>query len=225
MPSFQGRDGGTWKGGSNQSQGSTVYGKLSGAWAYAKSAWVKKDGTWQRAWTDCRAFDATGGRDWTTVADTPSDTYSGTCGNRTRTDYTTYTKTGCPDDVRSSTVSDPNCTSGCFTPSAVNCDGCGSRTYYDGSATNCTSYYEGTCGTWTSANIFSPTCYPLTNGTYPYASGSLWGWIYYTDPGCNNAIASCSGGGLVGPYDVQHCSASGLYRVTGGDVCVYPSCC
>lgn len=221
MPSFQGKDGGTWKGGSNQSQGSTVYGKLSGAWAYAKSAWVKKDGTWQRAWTDCRAFDATGGRDWTTVADTPSDTYSGTCGNRTRTDYTTYTKTGCPDDVRSSTVSDPNCTSGCFTPSAVNCDGCGSRTYYDGSATNCTSYYQGTCGTWSPWAEFY-TCINVSGGSYSYVYLSAWGFLYTTDSGCNNTI-SCAGG-LLGPGNVESCSAGG-YRVTGSDQCVYVSCC
>lgn len=113
-----------------------------------------------------------------------------------------------------------------------NCSGCGTRSRTDTTytKTGCQSYtvtgsYGACSASWTSVNIFSAGCYPLTNGTYPYAAGSLWGWIYYTDSGCNNAIASCSGGGLIGPQDVEYCSASGLYRVTGTDQCVYPSCC
>lgn len=127
---------------------------------------------------------------------------------------------------------------------STGCDGCGTKTgtkyrtcyrYVRSGCTttsglSCGSY--GSCGelggcsdSWTSANIFSPTCYPLTNGTHPYAAGSIFGWLYYTDSGCQNAIASCQSGGLIGPENVEYCSTSGLYRVTGTDQCIYPSCC
>lgn len=98
---FKGKDGGTWK------DASAVYGKSGGSWLYGKSAWAKKDGSWQRAWTDCRKYDESGGRDWSSPSTTSS--YSGSCLSRTRTDTTTRTKEGCPNDVRSVTVSDPTC--------------------------------------------------------------------------------------------------------------------
>lgn len=196
MPSFKGKDGGTWK------DASAIYGKISGAWEYAKSAWVKKDGSWVRAWTDCRLYDA-GGRDWSAPSTTSS--YSGTCGDRTRTDTTTRTKEGCTDDARvGSPVSDPNCTSGCFTPEDVDCDGCGGpRTYYDGSATNCTSYYEGTCGTW---NYISPESGP---SSIVVDGETYTPWIYgYQKSPDSDCPAPCE----VGAYDMSQCSSSGAYR-------------
>lgn len=113
---------------------------------------------------------------------------------------------------------------------ASTCDGCGTITTRTYTKTGCQSYPRtiATCGTWgpVSNEMFPSGCYgPLTNGTYPYAAYSLWGWIYYTDSGCNNAIANCSGGGLAGPVGVTKCTSSGAYRVEGGDTCVYPSCC
>lgn len=93
MPSFKGRHNGSWK------DAAAVYGKSGGSWLYGKSAWAKKDGTWQRTWTDCRKYDA-GGRDWSSSTATYTDA-SGcdSCGTKSKT-VTTYTKTGCPDDVR-----------------------------------------------------------------------------------------------------------------------------
>lgn len=113
---------------------------------------------------------------------------------------------------------------------ASTCDSCGTVTTRTYTKSGCPSYSRTitTCGTWgpVSDEFFPTGCYgPLTNGTYPYAAYSLWGWIYYTDSGCNNAVASCSGGGLLGPVGVTKCSVTGQYRVEGGDTCVYPSCC
>jgi len=110
------------------------------------------------------------------------------------------------------------------------CDGCGTVTTRTYTKTGCQSYtgIVGTCTSWTgpSGDPFPTGCYPLSNGTHPYAAYSLWGWIYYTDSGCNNvpSTAPCSGG-LQGPVGVEYCSVSGVYRVYGGDTCVYPSCC
>lgn len=109
------------------------------------------------------------------------------------------------------------------------CDSCGTKTLLTYTKSGCQTYntgYSGCSASWQSVNGFSTTgCLPLSSGTYAYAQYSIWGWIYYTDSGCNNAIANCPSGGLRGPVDVQYCSASGLYRAAGGDTCVYPSCC
>ena len=109
---------------------------------------------------------------------------------------------------------------------ASGCDSCGTKTLLTYTKSGCQTYntgYSACSDSWQSLPAFTSGCFPLTNGTYAYAASSLWGYIYYTDSGCNNAIANCSGGGLAGPVDVQYCSASGLYRVSGGDTCVYPS--
>ncbi len=209
---------GTWVGGDDQSQGTVMYGKSAGNWLYAKSVWAKKDGVWARAWTDCRRHDA-GGRDWGTT--TLSAVYSGSCGNRTYQIPTRYTKDGCPSyDVAGSTVSSPDCNSGCFTASSVDCAGCGSATLYTAnSGSGCTTYTTGSCGSWTS--YFDFVTIQLNNGQY--VTGTIWGWLYSDSAGTANA--SCSGGsGLVGPENVDSCSVGG-YRKTGTDQCVIISCC
>lgn len=208
MASFKAKDGSGWK------DASAIYGKNASGWQYAKEAFAKTADGWQRVWTDCRLYDA-GGRDWSP----PSEviTYSGTCGNRTQTTTVTRTKTGCPPDVRSTTVSSPNCDANCFDASAVNCDGCGSATYYTAKAgSNCTSYQVGSCGSWSNlAPAFQTVA--VSNGTYDYVSDSLYGWVYSNSAG--ESVAACGGGtGLLGPENVQVCSAGG-YRVTGTDVC------
>lgn len=164
---FKGKDG-TWKGGNNQSQGSVVYGKSGDSWLYAKSAWAKKDGSWQRAWTDCRQHDA-GGRDWIVAPGVTETQYD--CGNRQSRIRTDYSKDGCTSYSRyTAWVSAPDC-SGCFTPSAVECYGCGSSTTYNANpGSNCTSYTVGSCGTW------APASGPIAGFTYTGFYG------YYTRP-------------------------------------------
>jgi len=180
---FRANKNGTWVGGDDQSQGTVVYGKSGGNWLYAKEVFAKKDGVWTRAWTDCRKFDA-GGRDWSSSTQVFTDgSTCGGCGVKSKT-VTTYTKTGCPNDVR-----DPG--------------------------------YTGSCsGTW--SDYFDFVCIPVSGGTYSYVGGSIWGWLYYTDSGCNNSV-TCASGSLLGPGNVQYCSVSGSYRVTGSDQCIYIS--
>jgi hypothetical protein len=123
----------------------------------------------------------------------------------------------------------------CTNYDSSGCDGCGTKSTVcskwtrsgssDGPCNVSCGTQSGCSGSWQSVDIFAGGCLPLSNGTYAYAQGSIWGWIYYTDSGCSNAIANCPSGGLAGPVDVQYCSVSGLYRVSGGDTCVYPSCC
>lgn len=200
MP-FKGRDGGTWK------DASAVYGKSGGSWLYGKSAWAKKNDVWERAWTDCRLYDA-GGRDWS--APTTVVTYNGSCGNRTQTTTVTRTKTGCPNDVRSTTVASPDCNSGCFTASAVNCDGCGSATYYTANAgSGCTSYQVGSCGTWVAQTgdlDFTPSggkyyFYTETPGYYNVAFDNC-------NPSCGFPQAN------IGSYYITRCSVTGEYRIS-----------
>lgn len=111
---FQARRNGQWVGGDDQSAGTVVYGRSGGAWQYAKSAWARRNGVWQRAWTDCRQHDAAGGRDWSsetstsTVTCTQNDCQS--CGTSTKTVTTvTYTKDGCPTYTRTSETSCTSC--------------------------------------------------------------------------------------------------------------------
>jgi hypothetical protein len=97
---FRANKNGTWVGGDDQSAGTTVYGKLGGSWLYAKEVFAKKDGVWSRAWTDCRKYDEAGGRDWSSSSQVFTDaTGCDSCGTKSKT-VVTYTKTGCPNDVR-----------------------------------------------------------------------------------------------------------------------------
>jgi hypothetical protein len=96
---FRANKAGTWVGGDDQSAGTTVYGKLGADWLYAKAVFANKNGTWERAWTDCRKYDA-GGRDWSSSSQVFTDaTGCDSCGTKSKT-VVTYTKTGCPNDVR-----------------------------------------------------------------------------------------------------------------------------
>lgn len=109
---FRANKNGTWVGGDNQSEGTVVYGKSGGNWLYAKEVFAKKDGTWVRAWTDCRQHDASG-RDWgsSSSAVTVSCGSCDSCGTNTKVVTTvTYTKTGCPTYTRSSETSCTGCT-------------------------------------------------------------------------------------------------------------------
>jgi hypothetical protein len=97
---FRANKNGTWVGGDDQSAGTTVYGKFGGNWLYAKEVFANKNGTWERAWTDCRKFDEAGGRDWSSSSQVFTDsTGCDGCGTKSKT-VVTYTKTGCPNDVR-----------------------------------------------------------------------------------------------------------------------------
>lgn len=195
---FKGKDGSGWK------EASAIYGKDATGWLYAKEVWAKDATGWKRAWTDCRKYDASG-RDWSNP--TTVTTYTGTCGNRVRVETTTRTKEGCPDDVRIVNTADPSCTSGCFTSSAVNCDGCGSATLYTANAgSNCTSYTVGSCGSWSGSTADTVTYNGQTlvyNGTPGY---------YYTNVGstCKSCPTGCA---AFGEYYIENCSVGGQ-RIT-----------
>lgn len=198
MP-FKGKRDGSWL------DASAVYGKSGGSWLYGKEAWAKKDGSWQRAWTDCRKFDE-GGRDWS--APTTTSSYSGTCGNRQLTTVVTRTKTGCPNDVRSTTVASPNCTNDCFDISYDGCNNCGSRTIYTAKpGTNCTSYTTGSCGTWTvygtggAPGFITATVYDSPSYQVTLQNLGFFGWA--------NNISGC----YADVWDVYSCSSGGLKAV------------
>jgi hypothetical protein len=109
---FRANKSGTWVGGDDQSQGTVVYGKSGGNWLYAKEVFAKKDGTWTRAWTDCRQHDASG-RDWGSSSSAVTVSCGGcdSCGTNTKVVTTvTYTKTGCPTYTRSSETGCTGCT-------------------------------------------------------------------------------------------------------------------
>jgi hypothetical protein len=109
---FRANKNGSWVGGDDQSQGTTVYGKLGNDWLYAKSVWANNNGTWTRAWTDCRQHDA-GGRDWgsSSSSSTVSCGGCGGCGTNTKVVTTvTYTKEGCPVYTRASETGCTGCT-------------------------------------------------------------------------------------------------------------------
>lgn len=94
---------------------SVVYGwNSSGVKTYAKAMFMRKaDNTWERAWTDCRQHDATGGRDWSSSssAATVSCGSCDSCGTNTKVVTTvTYTKTGCATYTRSSETGCTGCT-------------------------------------------------------------------------------------------------------------------
>lgn len=102
------------------------------------------------------------------------------------------------------------------------CDGCGTVTTRTYTKTGCQSYtgIVGTCTSW--SNYFDYVCIPVSGGTYPYVSGSVWGWLYSTSSDCTGfVVGPCNGCcELLGPVNVQYCSVTGGYRVTGGDQCV-----
>lgn len=110
------------------------------------------------------------------------------------------------------------------TPSydASGCDSCGTKTLLTYTKSGCQTYntgYSSCSGSW--SDYFDFVCIPVSGGTYSYVSGSIWGWLYSTDSACDNFVtAGCSGGQLLGPGNVQYCSATGAYRVTGSDQCV-----
>lgn len=183
--------------------------------ARASASNIAGSGTGGTITLDCTK----GTTNYTKGASPTSSSYSGSCGNRTRTDTYTYTRksgVACPNyDLADSAVSDPNCTSGCFTPEAVDCDGCGSRTYYNGSSTNCTSYYEGSCGTW---NYYSSPAYEVTIDGIYYQE-TLCGWIrpYGPNPSCGY----CE----VYTYNIYQCSVnSAAFKVTGAGCCYVEFC-
>jgi hypothetical protein len=212
---FRANKNGTWVGGDDQSAGTTVYGKLGADWLYAKAVFANKNGTWERAWTDCRLFDA-GGRDWsdpTTVVTT-----AGSCSTRTQTTTVTRTKTGCPNDVRATTVAAPDCTGCTGTPYVSNaCDGCGSITTTPGTG-GCPDSSSGSCGTWSTIPNFNYGDLTLVNGCvvrYDANIGSQ-GYdtgYYYTDCGgsCTESCSLCQ----VGPQYIQQCNLTGAFRGAG----------
>lgn len=223
---LQGKDGGTYK------NAAAVYGKSGGSWLYAKEVFAKNAGVWQRAWTDCRLFDAAGGRDWS--APTSVVTYTNSCNNRTATTTTTRTKTGCPNDVRAVTVASPNCDAGCFTSatSTVYSGSCNNRTqatrttYTPVAGSGCTGYYtDGAytsspncaagCFTTSTSYYFTGTCQSRTQTertTYTPVSGS--GCTGYFTDATPTASPTC-GGNPPGPcWTEVTCSYAGQSNVT-----------
>jgi len=107
---------------------------------------------------------------------------------------------------------------------ASTCDGCGTVTTRTYTKSGCQAYTEqiSSCGSW--SNYFDFVCIQVSGGTYSYVEGTIFGWLYHTNPGCTNVV-SCDPENLLGPGGVEYCSASGLYRVTGSDQCIFVSCC
>lgn len=204
---LQGKDGGTWK------DASAVYGKSGGSWLYAKEVFANKAGTWTRAWTDCRLYDADGGRGWSDPVSVV--TYTGTCGNRTQTTTVTRTKTGCPDDVRATTISSPNCDAACFDGSSstenIYSGTCASRTYVVRTTTTYTAKAGSNCTTYSTSSDGSPiaspdcgscggACWADVTAAYFAAYGyfnyfSFAGLTYFIQPGdtCDLLWAVTSG--------------------------------
>jgi hypothetical protein len=150
---FRANKNGTWVGGDDQSQGTVVYGKSGDNWLYAKEVFANNNGTWTRAWTDCRKLGAEGGRDW---ASTSGQATQGTCAERQEQTVTTYTKTGCPNyETRGPWVSAPACGAvggSCWTN--VTCSYINSTNFvFDGvfytgvfdAGDNCYAYNESNC--------------------------------------------------------------------------------
>ena len=160
---LKGKDSSGWK------DASAVYGKDASGWLYAKEAWAKNASGWQRAWTDCRLYDAAGGRGWSDPVSVV--TYTGTCGNRTATTTVTRTKTGCPNDVRATTVASPDCNSGCYDAPTV------TEEYYDGSCSTRRLRTKTVTNPKTGSNCGSSTTYgdpyasPTCDGNPP---GACW---------------------------------------------------
>jgi len=118
----------------------------------------------------------------------------------------------------------------CTNYDASGCDSCGTKSTVcskwtragssDGPCNVSCGTQSGCSGSW--SDYFDFVCIPVSGGTYSYAAGTIWGWLYYTDSGCNNPV-SCASQSLLGPENVQYCSVTGVYRVTGSDQCVFIS--
>jgi hypothetical protein len=220
---FKANKNGTWVGGDDQSQGTVVYGKSGDNWLYAKSVWANNNGTWTRAWTDCRRHDSVGGRDW--LPTTLPAVYSGSCGNQTYQIPTRYTKDGCPSyDVAGSTVAAPDCNSSCYNSPTV------TEEYFDGSCTTrrfrtktVTNPKSGSgCSSTTSygSPYASPTCEGGCTTVYTAVEYNYNGKMLYSfaEDGYYAAFfdncAGCGGG--------AGCTSSSYYYLTvcGGTVTV-----
>lgn len=222
---LQGKDGGTWK------DASAVYGKSGGSWLYAKEVFANKAGTWTRAWTDCRLYDAAGGRGWSDPVSVV--TYTGTCGNRTQTTTTTRTKTGCPDDVRAVTISSPNCDAACFDGSSstenIYSGTCASRTYVVRTTTTYTAKAGSNCTTYSTSSDGSPIASPTCDGacttakTGDFSQGGI-SYTYTGTPGSYYAFPNptCSSGCDFSNayYSVTVCSGTNTITLTSSDACV-----
>ncbi len=147
---------------------SVVYGyDGSGVKTYAKQASIRKSDNsgWERAWTDCRKYDEAGGRDWSGPSTTTATVSCGGCycNSNNRTDTTsTWTKTGCPNDVRVST----GACSGCGTQS----QGAGTYTTTDG----VTATYR-----WESDWLGMASYLVPTTCAYPCGGCNACGGSYY----------------------------------------------
>ena len=103
------------------------------------------------------------------------------------------------------------------------CDGCGTVTTRTYTKSGCQTYTGtiSTCGTWSNYTEMW-VCIPVSGGSHPYVYSSLWGWAYSDGSSCGDYI-DCGGGYILIAENVQVCSSSGAYRVTGTDLCIYPS--
>lgn len=219
---LQGKDGGTYK------NAAAVYGKSGGSWLYAKEVFAKNASGWQRAWTDCRLYDAAGGRDWSAPVDVV--TYSGACGNRTQITTTTRTKTGCPNDVRAVTVSSPDCNkydTNCYNAATGAYEyrsSCASResrivyTFTAKSNTACDTQYAYT--DWTASPDCTGACRTAKTGdfseggiSYIY-SGPAGEYVAYPNPFCSNG---CDWSAVY--FTVLTCGGTNYITETFRDVC------
>lgn len=226
--------------GSQWYDASVVYGN-SGGFQYGKSAHVKTNTGWQQVWTDCRLYDAAGGRGWSDPVDVI--TYTDSCNSRTQTTTTTRTKLGCPDDVRAVTVASPNCINTCYDAPTV------TEEYYDGSCdtrrlrtktiTNPKST-SGGCGSSTTygspyeSSDCNGTCYDAVTTAEVYYDGFCAGRRLRTQTttphkstnNCTNTVtygepyvsATCAGGcTTANTVDFEHNGDQYFYAGTPGN--------
>jgi hypothetical protein len=226
---FRANKDGTWVGGNDQSEGTVVYGKSGDNWLYAKEVFANRAGTWYRAWTDCRKYDASG-RGWSDPVSVV--TYSGTCGNRTQTTTVTRTKTGCPDDVRPTTISSPNCDAGCFDASSstenIYSGTCASRTYVVRTTITYTAKAGSNCTTYSTSSDGSPIASPTCDGacttakTGDFSQGGI-SYTYTGTPGSYYAFPNptCSSGCDFSSayYSVTTCNGTNTITLTDAGTC------
>lgn len=137
------------------------------------------------------------------------------CGTNTGTNSTATGTRTCYRWTRAGSTSGPlrnsSDTGACSEPYS-NCTG--------GTCTSCSG-----CTSWTATDTFSCVYATGINGalTGYYAKNVLgFGWIYYSDSGCNNA--SYCNDGLQGTSNLEYCPANGSYRANGYD-CLTVGCC
>lgn len=118
----------------------------------------------------------------------------------------------------------------CTNYDASGCDSCGTKSTVcskwtrsgsaDGPCDVSCGAQSGCSGSW--SNWFDYGCVPVSGGTHPYVEGTIYGLLYSTSSDCTGYVTgpcnSCCE--LLGPVNVQYCSVTGGYRVTGGDQCV-----